>query len=427
MKKTRILAILLMLAASLSMLGAEGLKEQGADETLVKVVSIDKGDDGAWRISALREDGTEVIYIYGDESTSTYPLENIAADDYLMIRDNGISTMSIPPQMQAIAVRYVTPAVINGLIAADFYTPVQHPGLILDITEIDDEDLLSRFSFAYGYISMLGLNRSSLYPHAGYFARGVIDAGDTDEVEPMLTVDEMNEALTEYIAEYIEKGLVTDYGELCTTMDQLLELGTPETLPDRFAYSYGYFSFLNLIYSGLEVYPEEFAYGALTASYGSTMPYTLEEMNGFIEEYIAELQAEYQAWIEEMSADNLAAAESFLADNAAREGIITLDSGLQLEYTYDDKSDSARPAKDSIVVVDYTLTLMDGTVMDQGEDVEFSLQNLIPGFSEAVMQMNVGDSVRAYVHPSLGYGENGTPTIQPNSLLIFDITLDSIK
>ena len=126
-------------------------------------------------------------------------------------------------------------------------------------------------------------------------------------------------------------------------------------------------------------------------------------------------------------ADNLAAAESFLADNAAREGIITLDSGLQLEYTYDDKSDSARPAEDSIVVVDYTLTLMDGTVMDQGEDVEFSLQNLIPGFSEAVMQMNVGDSVRAYVHPSLGYGENGTPTIQPNSLLIFDITLDSIK
>ena len=210
-------------------------------------------------------------------------------------------------------------------------------------------------------------------------------------------------------------------------MDQLLELGTPETLPDRFAYSYGYFSFLNLIYSGLEVYPEEFAYGALTASYGSTMPYTLEEMNGFIEEYIAELQAEYQAWIEEMSADNLAAAESFLADNAAREGIITLDSGLQLEYTYDDKSDSARPAEDSIVVVDYTLTLMDGPVMDQGEDVEFSLQNLIPGFSEAVMQMNVGDSVRAYVHPSLGYGENGTPTIQPNSLLIFDITLDSIK
>ena len=427
MKKTRILAILLMLTAALSMIGAEGLKEQGADETLVKVVSIEKGDDGNWRINALREDGTEVIYIYGDESTSTYPLENIASDDYLMIRDNGISTMSIPPQMQAINVRYVTPAVINGLIAADFYTPVQHPGLTLDITEIDDEDILSRFSFAYGYISMLGLNRSSLYPHAGYFARGIIDAGAADEVEPMLTVEEMNTALTEYISEYIEKGLVTDYGELCTTKDQIMELGTPETLPDRFAYAYGYFSFLNLIYSGLEVYPDEFAYGALTASYGSVMPYTIEEMNGFIEEYVAELQAEYQAWVEEMSADNLAAAESFLADNASREGVITLDSGLQLEYTYDDTSESARPAEDSIVVVDYTLTLMDGTVMDQGEGAEFSLHNLIPGFSEAVMQMNVGDSVRAYVHPSLGYGENGTQTIQPNSLLIFDITLDSIR
>ena len=427
MKKTRILVFLLMLAAVLSGLNAEGVRERGENETLVRVLSVSKADDGYYRIDALREDGTEVIYIAEDGSSSGYPLENIGENDYLMITDSGISTMSIPPQMQAEGIRYVTPAVINGLISADFYTPQRYPGLILDITEIDDDDLISRFSFAYGYLSMLSLNTGMLYPSAGYFARGVIDAGSADETEPLLSQSEMNTAMNDYIAEYLQKGIVTDYGEAYSTMDQLMSLGAPETLPDRFAYAYGYFSFLNLLYNGIETYPEEFAYGALSALYGSSMPYTTEEMNGFVEEYIAHLEEEYQQWLSQLAADNLEKAETFLADNASREGIITLDSGLQLEFTYDDANEGARPSEDSIVVVDYTLTLMDGTVMDQGEDVEFSLQNLIPGFSEAVMQMNPGDSVRAYVHPSLGYGENGTPTIEPNSLLIFDITLDSIR
>ena len=65
--------------------------------------------------------------------------------------------------------------------------------------------------------------------------------------------------------------------------------------------------------------------------------------------------------------------------------------------------------------------------MDQGENVTFSLQSLIPGFTEAVKAMTVGDSIRAYIPPELGYGVNGTQTIEPNSLLIFDITLDSIQ
>ena len=69
---------------------------------------------------------------------------------------------------------------------------------------------------------------------------------------------------------------------------------------------------------------------------------------------------------------------------------------------------------------------MDGTVMDQGSGVDFNLQTLIPGFTEAVTHMTVGDSVRAYIPPELGYGEGGTQTIEPNSLLVFDITLNSI-
>ena len=427
MKKTRFIALLLILAVALFTAGAEGAREKGENETLVRVLSVEKGDDGVYRIDALREDGSEVIYLAGNDTSSSYPISSIKADDYLMVEGNGIMTMSLPPQSPAVSIRYVTPAVLNGLIAADFTTPRQYPGLILDIAQVNDDDLVSRFSYSYGYLSGKGLEASSLYPHAGYFARGVLDAGESDEAEPLITMDEMNSAMNDYIAEYIQRGLITDHGEVYSTLDEIMALPAPEDPVDRFAYAYGYFSYLNLLYSGIEVNAPEFAYGILASFYGAVSPYTEEEMNAAVEEYIAKLQADYEAWVAELAASNLEKAENYLADNASREGIITTDSGLQLEFTYDDTTGTATPSDDSLVVVDYTLTLMDGTVMDQGEDVEFSLSSLIPGFSEAVKHMTVGDSVRAYVHPSLGYGENGTPTIEPNSLLIFDITLDEIK
>lgn len=427
MGKTRIIAIVLMLVTAIAGISAAGMKEQGADETLVRVLSISKADDGVYRIEALKEDGSTVIYLAGEDCSSSYPLDKMEEGDYLMVTGNGIMTMSLPPQSPAVSIRYVTPAVVNGLISADFTTPRQYPGLILDIAEINEEDLSSRFSYAYGYLSAKGLEASLLYPHAGYFARGIIDAGSADENEPLLAAADMNAAMEEYIADYIQKGILTDHGDVYATLDSIMELGVPEDPIDKFAYAYGYVSYLNLLYSGIEVYAPEFAYGALAAFYGAVSPYTADEMNAIVEEYVAELQAEYQAWLDELAASNLEKAESFLADNAGREGVITTDSGLQVEFTFDDDSESAVPAEDSLVVVDYILTLMDGTVMDQGEDVEFSLSNLIPGFSEAVKMMGVGDSVRAYVHPSLGYGETGTPTIEPNSLLIFDITLDEIR
>ena len=64
---------------------------------------------------------------------------------------------------------------------------------------------------------------------------------------------------------------------------------------------------------------------------------------------------------------------------------------------------------------------------DEGADVSFKLNSLIPGFSEAVRNMRVGESIIAYVPPELGYGSSDLGTIGPNSLLIFEITLKEIK
>ena len=215
-------------------------------------------------------------------------------------------------------------------------------------------------------------------------------------------------------------------GEVIADEESIRLLERPESLEDRFGYSYGYFTVINLIYGGIDVKAPEFAAGILTALYGAEPIFTADEMNGFIDAYVDKMAEDYMAWLEDLAAQNLSEAEAFLEDNAGRPEVTVLPSGVQIEYTYDEE-EGAVPSADDTVNVDYTLTLMDGTVMDQGDGVSFSLSSLIPGFTYAVEAMNVGDSVRAYIPPELGYGEMGTQTIEPNSLLIFDITLNSIE
>ncbi|MGN1178878.1 MAG: FKBP-type peptidyl-prolyl cis-trans isomerase, partial [Candidatus Ornithospirochaeta sp.] len=84
------------------------------------------------------------------------------------------------------------------------------------------------------------------------------------------------------------------------------------------------------------------------------------------------------------------------------------------------------PVDTDSVIVDYDLFLLDGNQYDTGTDVTFNLQSLIPGFVEAITNMKVGQEAMVYIHPSFGYGETGTSSIEPNSLLIFRINLKSI-
>ena len=73
--------------------------------------------------------------------------------------------------------------------------------------------------------------------------------------------------------------------------------------------------------------------------------------------------------------------QSFLARNAAREEVITTDSGLQYEVLV--SGDGASPAPADLVTVHYTGTLIDGTVFDssvqRGQPAEFPANRLIAG------------------------------------------------
>jgi len=133
--------------------------------------------------------------------------------------------------------------------------------------------------------------------------------------------------------------------------------------------------------------------------------------------------------VAERAADNLAAGEAFLAENAAREGVVTLESGLQYEVL--EAAEGEQPGPTDIVTTHYVGTLVDGTEFDssyeRGEPASFPLNGVIPGWTEALQLMAVGSKWRLYVPPTLAYGAQDRGPIPGNSTLIFDVELLGIE
>jgi peptidylprolyl isomerase len=80
-----------------------------------------------------------------------------------------------------------------------------------------------------------------------------------------------------------------------------------------------------------------------------------------------------------------------------------------------------------VVTVHYSGWLWDGTPFDSswmgGEPLQFSLEQVVPGFTKAIAGQSVGSQVIAILPPADGYGESGSGPIPPNSTLIFVVDI----
>ena len=138
------------------------------------------------------------------------------------------------------------------------------------------------------------------------------------------------------------------------------------------------------------------------------------------------LQDKLKALLQSKSEDQ----EKFLQDNAAKEGVVTLPSGLQ--YLVLNPGDGAKPGPTTMVTVHYEGSLVNGKVFDssykRGKPATFGVHQVIRGWTEALQLMPVGSKWRLFIPAEVGYGARGAGgSIPPNATLVFDVELLSIS
>lgn len=122
--------------------------------------------------------------------------------------------------------------------------------------------------------------------------------------------------------------------------------------------------------------------------------------------------------------------KDFLDKNAKEEGVSVLPSGLQ--YKVLQEGNGPKPAAGDKVTVHYTGKLINGKVFDssveRGQPATFGVNQVIPGWTEALQLMSVGSKYKLFIPSDLAYGERGAGgDIGPNETLIFDVELISIE
>jgi len=146
-----------------------------------------------------------------------------------------------------------------------------------------------------------------------------------------------------------------------------------------------------------------------------------EMMNDIFNDFLAK-RAEYS------KAYNSAKEKIFFEENIKTPGMQATESGIQ--YNIVEAGSDVKPGPRDTVLVRYKGALVDGTVFDEvsadQDPIRLTLDRVIPGWQEGMQLIGKGGKATLYIPAALGYGENGTSGIEPNSTLVFDIELVDI-
>jgi len=208
-----------------------------------------------------------------------------------------------------------------------------------------------------------------------------------------------------------------------------------ENSQDKAAYAIGA-SFTSYVNTTLEkqaefglVLDKEIILKGITDKLRDQSQMTEEEMIETLQAYDAEVKAASEKKQIELAEKATADAAAFLAENAKVEGVTVTESGLQ--YSVITAAEGAKPAAEDTVSVHYVGTLVDGTEFDssvkRGQPAKFPLNRVIPGWTEGVQLMSVGEKYKFVIPADLAYGEQGAGSIPPGSTLIFEVELLEIE
>jgi FKBP-type peptidyl-prolyl cis-trans isomerase FklB len=202
-----------------------------------------------------------------------------------------------------------------------------------------------------------------------------------------------------------------------------LQAQNEATKMDSLSYSLGLLVAQNLKSQGFnELEANSLAQGMVAGLEGNPSADDINKANAFVQNYVMKQKAA-------AGDKNLEEGRKFLEENGKREGVVTLENGLQYEVLKSGTGPS--PKATDKVTVHYHGTKIDGTVFDssveRGQPATFPVNGVIQGWVEALQLMKVGDKWKLFIPSELAYGARGAGgDIGPNAALIFEVELLSI-
>jgi FKBP-type peptidyl-prolyl cis-trans isomerase len=202
------------------------------------------------------------------------------------------------------------------------------------------------------------------------------------------------------------------------------------TQKDKESYAIGMNWGSQLRKQSVDVNPDILVQGMKDALSGGKTLLTEDEARAALAELQTGLRAKQEQRMKELGEANKKEGEVFLAANKAKEGVLTLPSGLQ--YKILQPGTGAKPTATDTVVCNYRGTLINGTEFDssykRGQPATFPVGRVIKGWTEALQLMPTGSKWQLVIPSDLAYGERGAGAdIGPNATLIFEVELLSIQ
>lgn len=171
------------------------------------------------------------------------------------------------------------------------------------------------------------------------------------------------------------------------------------------------------------------ARGLRDAMAGGKLLMTEDEMKTALTQLRNDVNQAQQAKAHEAGESNRKEGDAFLAANKAKDGVVTLPSGLQ--YKILTAGTGPKPTTSDTVTCNYKGTLISGKEFDssykRGQPATFPVSGVIKGWTEALQLMPVGSKWQLFIPADLAYGDRGAPPdIAPGDTLIFEVELLSI-
>ena len=126
--------------------------------------------------------------------------------------------------------------------------------------------------------------------------------------------------------------------------------------------------------------------------------------------------------------------DAFFSENADRQGVESMESGIQFKILRKGYGEKPKSNK-ATVSVHYEGSLLDGTIFTStrhgSKPIKFCLNSVIPGIAESVKQMRIGEERQIFIPSHLAYARNGklnadSVNIPPNTPIMFNIQLIGI-